>query len=749
MSDQLRLFIEDKPRYAIVPRQYQWDCHSKCFELWQKGLTGVLARQATGTGKTITACIVMDTWLQQSPSHRAMVVSYEKQLVWQFAQEVEDVLRIKPAIEMEKEEIDPDGDMPQIVVASRQSLAQQPLADEAQRAKLREFGIEEFGLLTKHRAKYLIQAARKGVSRLQIQEEVSIFQQDYKCNQRTRSVSRLYKFDHELHWLVIYDEAHKHAYKLTTVQHIVDWFSQNPRYRALGLTATPKRYDNVSIGHRMFPGIAIDFPLWSPVATNAVDEGWAVPYRQRYVQVKSVDFVAIKQLAGTSQTKWDSIVGKALERELATLCDPTLNMVGNRKTLVFSPTVQIAKEVTGYINARRKCQCMFCNHIQWWPMEVIEQGLAECRSPDCHYKITTSDICTAEGETQSKVVWGEVAPRTRKEIYDQFERGEFQFLSVCGLCREGYNCPSIQAVAIFRPVSKAASSLAEQMKGRGCRPLRGVVDGLSTPEERRKAIAESDKPYCLIVDLTGVTGLGDCPSTLSIYAEGMADEVKERAQRLIEAGEDDVLKALEDAQKQLEEEKAAEEEARRQRIEAIEAEAQRRAAAGAITDYTEHERGHGGSRPLSIASEKQIHFLRFLGIEFVGWEPSIKQARQAITLIKERGLTVEQAAHALGLNDDDWERVPASNRQKFFMTKRGIPWSPQMTGYEASLAIDRHTKGGPSTYNAISRIKTCRTGDELTALGKQLSAYKQYYSAAEWQQIISAGQQRRTVLEGR
>ena len=70
----------------------------------------------------------------------------------------------------------------------------------------------------------------------------------------------------------------------------------------------------------------------------------------------------------------------------------------------------------------------------------------------------------------------------RREVYARHQRGDFQFLCVCGLCREGYNDPGVGAIAVFRPTK--SRSLAEQMKGRGSRPLRGLVDGLETAEER-------------------------------------------------------------------------------------------------------------------------------------------------------------------------------------------------------------------------------------------------------------------------
>lgn len=56
-------------------------------------------------------------------------------------------------------------------------------------------------------------------------------------------------------------------------------------------------------------------------------------------------------------------------------------------------------------------------------------------------------------------------------------------------------------MAIARPTMSRA--LYTQMAGRGTRVLPNVVDGLNTPEERRKAIVESAKPNVEIIDFVG------------------------------------------------------------------------------------------------------------------------------------------------------------------------------------------------------------------------------------------------------
>src|ERR1017187_7996361 len=95
-------------RAGITPRDYQLAAHDASFKLWNAGEIGVLNRVFTGGGKTILACLLMDTWLRRGEDPRCMVVSYETQLVGQFAQEIYDVLGIMPQIEMDEETVDAD-----------------------------------------------------------------------------------------------------------------------------------------------------------------------------------------------------------------------------------------------------------------------------------------------------------------------------------------------------------------------------------------------------------------------------------------------------------------------------------------------------------------------------------------------------------------------------------------------------------------------------------------------------------------
>ena len=289
------LFDVESPRTraAIVPRVYQNQAHDKSLALFDQGIVGVLLRMFTGAGKTLVACLIADTWLRRGDNYRVMVVSYETQLVNQFAQEIDEYLGIQPGIEMEAQAVRCGPKQPRIIVASRASLLPAARPTQKQISELAEHGIGDLGACPSRTVETYLHHLRNGGNVESVMDDLE--QRNARPEAYGNSWSRVHKFDPKLNWLIIFDEAHRHAYKLTSVGHLVDWFGTNPASRRLGLTATPKRGDGVSIGDTMFPGIAIDYPLYSVTKPCAVKDGFAVPYVQRYIEVEGVDFKNIKR----------------------------------------------------------------------------------------------------------------------------------------------------------------------------------------------------------------------------------------------------------------------------------------------------------------------------------------------------------------------------------------------------------------------------------------------------------------------
>ena len=121
-----------------------------------------------------------------------------------------------------------------------------------------------------------------------------------------------------------------------------------------------------------------------------MNDGWAVPYDQRFVTVHGVDFKNLKEVAGDFDAdQLDEIL--AQREQLLSLVRPTLDLVGNRRTIIFNPGVNMAKLVASTINSEPG----YNESAMWLSGEVSEE---------------------------------------RQDIYRRHQKGQFQFLSVCGLC---------------------------------------------------------------------------------------------------------------------------------------------------------------------------------------------------------------------------------------------------------------------------------------------------------------------------
>jgi superfamily II DNA or RNA helicase len=732
-----------RQRCGVVPRDYQVQAHDTCFRDFNAGESGVLFRMFTGAGKTLSACLVADTWLQRSPDHRFMVVSYERQLVSQFAQEVEEYLGVEPGIEMEQQSI-PWDRVPRIVVASRQTLLTATPPTPEQIKDLTERGIVDLKVTTKRQADVYMKHLRRGGDVQTVLEDIEAKSIEPEAD--GTAWSRLHKFRHELHWLVCFDEAHRHAYSLRSVGNIVDWFERNPEHRRIGLTATPIRGDGVSLGHKMFPAIAIDYPLYAKGKPCAVEDGWAVPYLQRYIEVEGVDFRSIQRVSeggDFDEAALEMTLGE--EKKLAKLVQPLLDMVGSRRTLIFSPGVDMAKNVARFINARVPARCE-CGLVRWHSRALIGDG-ACC---ECGRFVDKAQVIT--WDEQARELDGAVPDKERKSVYDGHQNGKFQFLSVCCLCREAYNDPDISCVAVFRPVSKKARGLAEQMKGRACRPLRSVakmLHSLPNAAARRAAIASSDKKDALIVDLVGITGLADCASTVDIYAEGLPDEVRDRAAAILaEKAQDedqDVEEAIEQAKQ--ESEKAAtlarleREEAERRAQE----EAERRSKAQAQAKYTAHEVGYGSQVNSNDASDGQHKLIAVLGLKVDGVVLTKNQARKAITMLKKH-IPTATVAKSIGLREGQWTPQGPSLNQQNLMGRRNVPIARANSIHDASQLIDARLK--PKDYEAkkSDEIAAASRSSDVEAIGKDLETVWGVLPVDACMRLYRANQEREKQL---
>jgi superfamily II DNA or RNA helicase len=206
--------------------------------------------------------------------------------------------------------------------------------------------------------------------------------------------------------LIVCDEAH-HSIS-DSWQRVLNHFDSHAK--VLGVTATPDRGDKRNLGS-YYENVSYE--------TNIVDmirDGYLSPIKIKTMPIR-LDLRQVHQTAGDFDSKE---LGDALGPYLEQIAWAIRNEAGERKTLCFLPLIATSKrfvEICQSIGIRAK-------HID---------GYSE----------------------------------DRKEIQEEFARGDFDLLSNAMLLTEGYDCPSIDCVVCLRPTRSRA--LYSQMVGRGTR----------------------------------------------------------------------------------------------------------------------------------------------------------------------------------------------------------------------------------------------------------------------------------------
>lgn len=284
---------------------------------------------------------------------------------------------------------------------------------------------------------------------------------------------RMAKFDPMQFGVLIIDEAH-HACS-PSYKRVIDYYRTNPKLKVLGVTATPDRSDEEALG-QVFQSVAADYEI-----LDAINDGWLVPIEQQMVNVDGLDFSSIRTTAGDLNGADLAAVMEA-EKNLQGMAAPSLEIIGNKRALVFTSSVKCAETLSEIFNRHKS-------------------GIA-------------SWVC------------GKTPKDQRRKILADYSAGKIQIVCNCGVLTEGFDDPGVEVVIMGRPTK--SRSLYSQMVGRSTRPLPGVVDGPETPDERRAAILASAKPSCLVVDFVGNSGKHKLVTSADILGGNVSDEAIER-----------------------------------------------------------------------------------------------------------------------------------------------------------------------------------------------------------------------------
>lgn len=220
--------------------------------------------------------------------------------------------------------------------------------------------------------------------------------------------------------LIVVDEAH-HAVA-PSYRKILDAF---PDAKVLGLTATPDRADERAMG-QVFDSVAFVYEI-----LDAINDGYLCPVVRQRVLVDAIDLSGVATVAGDlNQGELDTVM--SLEKVLHGVVEPLIKEAGDRRTIVFSTSVENAHRMAEIINRYR---------------------------PE-----------------SARAVDGGTDFDQRRRILTDHKAGAYQFLCNVGVLTEGYDDPGVSCVAIARPTK--SRSLYAQMAGRGLRILAGKKDCL-------------------------------------------------------------------------------------------------------------------------------------------------------------------------------------------------------------------------------------------------------------------------------
>lgn len=299
--------------------------------------------------------------------------------------------------------------------------------------------------------------------------------------------------------LIVIDEAHHLC--AASYGMVLDYFKQNLDLKILGVTGTPDRADEQSLG-QLIESVAFTYDV-----LDGIQDGWLVPITQQFCPVSGLDFSHVRTTCG-DLNQGDLAKIMEAEENVQGICHPAMEVLYGLapKTLSAIPVPEWSSYLVGLGKTPRRAivftvsvaQAEACCNI----FNRVVPGIAEW-------------VCGAT----------EIQERT--EILDRFKCGKTPVVCNCGILTEGFDAPPTEVIFMARPTK--SRSLYSQCVGRSTRPLPDLVDGLATADERKAAIAASDKKRARIIDFCGNSGRHKLVCALDILGGKCSPEVIEHA----------------------------------------------------------------------------------------------------------------------------------------------------------------------------------------------------------------------------
>jgi superfamily II DNA or RNA helicase len=303
---------------------------------------------------------------------------------------------------------------------------------------------------------------------------------------------RIKKFDPDYFKKIIVDEAHTSPtdrYKRVLNYFGVSDTNLKQDRMLLGLTATPNRPDGVGL-KKVFDDITANRDLiWS------IQNGWLV--EPVWYPIKTdVDITEVKTKGGDFDRDDLSIrINTASRNELIVKAYHEYSR--GKRSVVFCASVAHAYELQQYFEA---------------------------------YGIPSAVISAK-------------TPKSDRQRYIQaYHDGDLDVLLNFGTLTTGFDETEIDSIINARPMK--SDLLFRQANGRGFRPsVSAMIDLCITTEQRLRAIANSQKPFCKLIDMVDIRKQHDVVGVPQLF--GLHDEVQASGKRLYK----DVYEPMKEAER--------------------------------------------------------------------------------------------------------------------------------------------------------------------------------------------------------
>lgn len=279
--------------------------------------------------------------------------------------------------------------------------------------------------------------------------------------------------------ILVVDEAHHTPAK--SYRTIIDaLFEVRPDALLLGVTATPRRSDNVGLD------AVYERFVYHMDIRAAIDQGYLVPIEAYRIDTQT-------SLEGVKTARGDY----ALD-ELARAVD-----TDERNEQIVQAYQQ---------RAAGKSAIAFTTSV------AHARRLAD--------RFTTAGYPAA-------AVWGDMGAADRATAFREFRSGAIRILTNMNLVVEGVDVPGVECVIMARPTKSGV--LYTQELGRGLRPHEAIAHLLgprTTSTERRALIASSAKPSLTVLDLVDITRRHELITLPSLF--GLPPRLDPRGRRITE-----------------------------------------------------------------------------------------------------------------------------------------------------------------------------------------------------------------------